>query len=223
MKKLSSSLSNMVLSLGIITIGASALLAWVNSLTAGPIEEARQKGEIEAIKSVTPPFDNNPRAEAWKWVPATDIVPFIVYPAMEKGTFVGAAVNGYSKNGFGGEIKVMYGFDSSGAITGYQVLSHAETPGLGAKMQEWFRMDVGNRSVLGKNPSQTAMYVSKDAGGAIDGITAATITSRAFLETLRDCYKAFEAYKVEHGYAATASQAAGDGTTGATTHHHKTE
>ncbi|WP_295731474.1 RnfABCDGE type electron transport complex subunit G [uncultured Muribaculum sp.] len=209
----------MALSLGIITIGASALLAWVNSLTAGPIEEARQKSEIDAIKSVTPPFDNNPRAEAWDWIPETDTVPFIVYPAMENGAFVGAAVNGYSKNGFGGEIKVMYGFDSTGAVTGYQVLSHAETPGLGAKMQEWFSMDAGNRSVLGKDPAQTAMYVSKDAGGAIDGITAATITSRAFLETLRNCYKAFEAYKVDHGYASDVNRTAGDATTGATSHH----
>lgn len=58
MKKLPSTLLNMVLSLGIITIVASSLLAWVNSLTAGPIEEAQQKEEIEAIKSVTPPFDN---------------------------------------------------------------------------------------------------------------------------------------------------------------------
>ena len=41
MKKLPSTLLNMVLSLGIITIVASSLLAWVNSLTAGPIEEAQ--------------------------------------------------------------------------------------------------------------------------------------------------------------------------------------
>ena len=62
------------------------------------------------------------------------------------------------------------------------------------------------------------MYVSKDTGGAIDGITAATITSRAFLETLRDCFAAFEAYKTDHGFTATPSNIAGDCTTGATTH-----
>ena len=223
MKKLPSTLLNMVLSLGIITIAASALLAWVNNLTADPIDEARQKEEIEAIKSVTPSFDNNPRAEEWKWIPENDTVPFIVYPAMEKGQFAGAAVKGYSKNGFGGEIRVMYGFSADGSVSGYQVLSHTETPGLGAKMQEWFLMDTGQRSVIGKNPATTAMYVSKDADGAIDGITAATITSRAFLETLRNCYSAFEAYKVDHGYAATAKWAAGDGNTGATSHNHKSE
>ena len=63
--------------------------------------------------------------------------------------------------------------------------------------------------------------LKKDAGGAIDGITAATITSRAFLETLRNCYEAFEAYKVAHGYANNATQMAGDGITGASTHKSK--
>ena len=53
MKKLPSTLLNMVLSLGIITIVASSLLAWVNSLTAGPIEEAQQKEEIEADRKST--------------------------------------------------------------------------------------------------------------------------------------------------------------------------
>lgn len=218
MKKLPSTLLNMVLSLGIITIVASSLLAWVNSLTAGPIEEAQQKEEIEAIKSVTPPFDNNPKSQEWKWTPDNDTIPFMVYPAMENGNLVGAAVKGYTKNGFGGEIRIMYGFSTDGSVTGYQVLSHAETPGLGAKMQEWFRMDIDNRSVIGKNPTTTSMYVAKDAGGAIDGITAATITSRAFLETLRNCFAAFEAYKIDHGFSSTPSCMAGEGTTGATTH-----
>ena len=127
-------------------------------------------------------------------------------------------ISGHGENGFGGEIRIMYGFSTDGSVTGYQVLSHAETPGLGAKMQEWFRMDIGNRSVIGKNPTTTSMYVAKDAGGAIDGITAATITSRAFLETLRNCFTAFEAYKTDHGFSTTTSCMAGEGTTGATTH-----
>jgi electron transport complex protein RnfG len=74
------------------------------------------------------------------------------------------------------------------------VLSHAETPGLGAKMNEWFRSDIGNRSVIGRNPANTEMRVTKDAGGTIDAITAATISSRAFLDALRESYKAFVAY-----------------------------
>lgn len=196
MKKLASTLPNMVASLGVIAIVAAALLAYTNSVTSGPIEEASRQKQINAIKRVTPAFDNDPSAEAWQWTPETaDATPFTVFPATEGGRFVGAAVEGYSMNGFSGEIRVMYGFDAEGNVTGYEVLQHAETPGLGAKMDTWFKDPAGNRSVIGKNPATTPMYVSKDAGGAIDAITAATISSRAFLGALRDSHMAFEAYR----------------------------
>lgn len=195
MKKLASTLPNMLISLGVITIVAAALLAWANEVTSGPIAEAKQQARIDAIKAVLPAFDNDPLAQAEEVVifPAPDPV-FIVYPGYEGDRFVGAAVEGYTKNGFSGLVKVMYGFDAEGVVVNYEVLEQNETPGLGAKMQEWFRMEEGNRSVLGKNPAEVNMTVAKD-GGAIDAITAATISSRAFLDALRDCFKAFETYK----------------------------
>lgn len=195
MKKLASTLPNMIISLGVITIVASALLAWVNSVTSGPIAEAEKKARVDAIKDVLPAFDNDPLAKASEVnVLGEGNEQFTVYPAYEGDTFVGAAVEGYTLNGFSGEVKVMYGFDANGVVSGYQVLSHAETPGLGAKMNEWFRMEEGKRSVVGKNPAEVNMTVAKD-GGDIDAITAATISSRAFLSALRDCYQAFVTYK----------------------------
>ncbi len=197
MKKLSSTLSNMVLSLGVITIVAASLLAWVHDVTQEPIAEAVKQKQIDAIKAVAPEFTNNPVADKWEHTPEGMSEPFVVFPAYDGGGFCGAAVEGYSLNGFSGRVGVMYGFDADGNVTGYEVLQHSETPGLGAKMQEWFRMDAGKRSVIGRNPGSDAMYVAKD-GGAIDGITAATISSRAFLETLRNCYSVFEAYKSDY-------------------------
>lgn len=198
MKKLASTLPNMIISLGVITIIASALLAWANSVTAEPIEQAAKQTRVDAIKDVLPAFDNDPLAQAVEVnLLGEPNAPFIVYPAYEGDTFVGAAVEGYTMNGFSGEVKVMYGFNAEGVVSGYQVLSHAETPGLGAKMNEWFRMEEGNRSVIGKDPAVVNMTVAKD-GGAIDAITAATISSRAFLGALRDCYQAFVTYKNDH-------------------------
>jgi len=55
-------------------------------------------------------------------------------------------------------------------------------------------MDEGHRSVIGLNPSTSDMTVSKD-GGDIDGITAATISSRAFLKALSTAFEAFESYR----------------------------
>lgn len=194
MKKLASTLPNMIISLGVITIVASALLAWANSVTAEPIAAAEKQTRVDAIKDVLPAFDNDPLAKAQDVNVIEGGNPFIVYPAFEGDKFVGAAVEGYTLNGFSGEVKVMYGFDADGVVRGYQVLSHAETPGLGAKMNEWFRMEEGNRSVIDKDPATVNMTVAKD-GGDIDAITAATISSRAFLSALCDCYKAFVTYK----------------------------
>ncbi len=107
------------------------------------------------------------------------------------GKLVGAAVESYSSQGFSGDIKLIYGFDTEGNITGYAVMQHAETPGLGAKMDEWFRSPEGRRSVIGLNPSTSNLTVSKD-GGDVDAITAATITSRAFLDALSRAANAFD-------------------------------
>ncbi|MCI7465224.1 MAG: FMN-binding protein, partial [Bacteroidales bacterium] len=48
--------------------------------------------------------------------------------------------------------------------------------------------------IRGKNPSQESFKVSKD-GGEIDAITASTITSRAFIASIKSAYKAFEKYQ----------------------------
>ena len=66
--------------------------------------------------------------------------------------------------GFGGEIRVIVGFDTEGKLLNYSVLQHAETPGLGAKMQEWFRTDKNRQSVLGRNLSDGELKVTKDGG-----------------------------------------------------------
>ena len=102
-------------------------------------------------------------------------------------------------NGFAGEIVVMCGFEADGTVKDYRVLRQAETPGLGTKMEMWFRDPAGARSVIGKNPDATSFYVTKDAGGEIDGITAATISSRAFLETLRNAFQAYKDFEKNQG------------------------
>ncbi len=187
------SLLSMVVSLGVITIVAAVLLAWVNNITDAPKKATEIQRQVEAVQKVVPEFDNNPISDA-VMVELDNGELLTLYPAKNNGSLVGVAVESFSNDGFSGEIKVMYGFDREGNIYGYEVLSHAETPGLGAKMQEWFMSEVGNRSVIGKNPQKTSMFVSKDAGGEIDGITAATITSRAFLDALRQANDAYLKY-----------------------------
>ena len=143
----------------------------------------------EAIKAVAPEFDNKPTEDVYMAV-SSDGDSLKIYPAKKGGQVVGGAVESNTKKGFSGEIRVIVGFDMDGKILNYSVLQHAETPGLGAKMQEWFRADKNKQSVLGRTIPDGGLKVTKD-GGDVDAITAATISSRAFLDAVNRAYSAF--------------------------------
>ena len=198
MKKLESSLKNMVLVLTGITIVAGALLGYVNELTKGPIAEANAKALSDAIALVVPGFDNNP-AEAPESIELNGAT-YKIYKATKGGEFIGAAVES-SANGFGGALNVLVGFDKDGNIIDYSLLSHAETPGLGSKAADWFKK--GQKGdITGKNPGKGALVVSKD-GGDVDAITASTITTRAFLNAVNNAYAAYSGQNVDGATGAT--------------------
>lgn len=181
-KKLESNFINMVVVLFSVTLIASAAVGYVQTLTAGPIEAAEEAKQANAIRQVIPgEFDNDPNADVWK-VQTPDGGELEFYPAKKNGEPVGTAVKTYTNNGFGGKIWLMVGFNPDGTVSNYSVLEHKETPGLGSKMDTWFTKD-GKGNILGKNPGTNGLKVSKD-GGDVDAITAATISSRAFLDAV---------------------------------------
>ncbi|MGL4293081.1 MAG: RnfABCDGE type electron transport complex subunit G [Bacteroidales bacterium] len=186
MAKIESSFKNMVLVLTAITCLSGAILGAVNAITTEPIKVAKLAKQEAAIKKVAPEYDNNPIADQWSTT-LPDGTEAIIFPAKLNGQLVGAAVQALTKNGFSGPIAVMVGFNKDGRILEYDVLSHAETPGLGSKMATWFH-EKGN--IIGKNPGKDKLIVSKD-GGDVDAITAATISSRAFLNAVANAYNAF--------------------------------
>lgn len=198
MKKLESSLKNMVIVLTAITVIATGLLAYVNQLTAGPIAEANAKALSDAIAIVVPGFDNNP-AEAPETIELNGAT-YKIYKATKGGEFIGAAVES-SANGFGGALSVLVGFDKEGNIIDYSLLSHAETPGLGSKAADWFKKGAKG-DIIGMNPGHKALTVSKD-GGQVDAITASTITSRAFLQAVNNAYAAYSGQNVDSTSGAT--------------------
>ena len=193
-KKLESTFINMVIVLTVVSLIAAFSLASVFNMTKEPIEQAALKKKLKAIADVAPAFDNDPNAEMFKMAafePTADDS-LEVYPAKKDGKIVGYAVKTYTMKGFSGLIELMVGFEKDGTIKNYSVLKHAETPGLGTKMGTWFNNEKKpNQCINGKNPKDTKMTVSKD-GGDIDAITAATISSRAFLDAINRGYKTLE-------------------------------
>jgi electron transport complex protein RnfG len=189
MAKRESSFINMVLTLVLVTGIAAAVLGFVYDFTKGPIEIAKLKAQTEAIKTVLPEFDELGETMVVSPGEGQDSLEF--FPAYKNGELVGTAIKTYTKSGFSGFISIMAGIDKDGNFSGYSVLEHAETPGLGSKIDPWFKTDKGNQSVIGKNPETTDFHVSKD-GGQIDAITASTISSRAFLDAMRRAYSTYK-------------------------------
>ncbi len=182
MSKPESTFGNMLLSLTLIALAASACLGFVYELTKKPIETSVLNKKLKAIKEVVPEFNNNPDNEMFR-LPTGEGDSLDIYPAKNDDILVGYAINTYSNNGFSGEIRLMAGFRPDGTILKITVLEHKETPGLGTKMAEPSFKDQFND----KNPSDFILKVEKD-GGPVDAITAATISSRAFCDAVQRAY-----------------------------------
>ena len=99
-------------------------------------------------------------------------------------------------DGFGGVIRLMVGFDPEGHILGYEVLEQTETPGLGTHIVEWFKNEAKPAQNIVGRQATGKFQVSKD-NGDVDAITAATISSRAFLAAVNDAYAQFKALQNE--------------------------
>jgi electron transport complex protein RnfG len=110
---------------------------------------------------------------------------FSLFPAYQGGELVGAAVLGITEQAFSGEMQVMAGFSPDGTLINSIAVRHAETPGLGSKVND--DGFAGQFRSLILEPGQV-LEVSKD-GGAIDAVTAATISSRAYCDAVSLAWK----------------------------------
>ncbi len=205
MAGLESTFKNMFLVLTGVTVVATGVLASVNQLTKKTIETTDKQQQIDAIKAVLPAFDNDPVSEIY-YVTDSKGDSLKVFPAKKGDAPVGLAVETFSDKGFAGNIKVMVGFDVNGTIVNYKVLQHSETPGLGSKMDDWFRTNRNSQSIIGKVPGDEGLQISKKANteGYVDGITAATISSRAFADAVNKAYKS--AYSMNDASTGATSQ-----------------
>ena len=209
MKKLESTLLNMVLVLTGVAVVMGGILAFVNHLTEGPIANQKSKALADGIKTVM--CVNDLKVVKTDTVSQKDAkgkeLVFLIYQIRNaQNKELGAAVES-TTGGFGGDLKVLVGFDTEGKIKGYTLLEHAETPGLGAKADKWFQK--GEKGdIIGKSPAEP-LTVSKD-GGQVDAITASTITSRAFLLAVNNAYNAYKAVPTTDAETGASKHVAGE-------------
>lgn len=168
-------LTRLLIPLLVITAVSGALLSTVEALTRGPIHNNRQQRLLGSLAAICGDFDNDPLTESWI-DPRTGAR---LYPARRENQLTVLAVEATSEKGYGGEVTILAGIESTGILRAVRVLRHRETPGLGSKLAD--------EAFLHQFPGRAAdafpLRVRQD-GGDIDALTAATISSRAFLEAL---------------------------------------
>ena len=181
-----SNLRNMVLCLGAVCLVCSALLAGVNALTEAPIKEAAEKALKESIGAVLP---QGGELSEERSVSVGDQIYVYYECTLAEGPACYAVKS--TVQGFGGPLTLMVGVLGDLTINNTSVLSHSETPGLGAKcatdegfMNQW----KGFNGVL---------KVRKD-GGDVDAITASTITSRAYTLAVEQAVEAVKAIQAQN-------------------------
>ena len=176
----------MVLSLTLVTLVAAGILGSIYTLTKEPIEKAETEKTQKAITAVLPQLEGM-RLDEGKSI--GNLTVHTAYVGEELAGYAVEADTRENKNKpFGGNFKLMIGFDPDGSVIQYSVINQQETPGLGAKMTNWFNeKDKPARCILGREIALKPLAVTKD-GGDVDAITAATITSRAFLEVIQNAH-----------------------------------
>ncbi len=97
------------------------------------------------------------------------------------------STNANKNKAFGGEIQMIVGIDSDLNITGVEITSMAETPGLGAK--------AGEKEFKGQFVGKTGEITVKSGDNSISAISGATITSKAVTEGVNNAIKAAQALK----------------------------
>jgi electron transport complex protein RnfG len=185
----------MVVVLTAICGGSALLLSYANDATKAQREYQLLKYVREpSIKAVLSGYDNDPIRDRLtmelgtdeKGNPATKNV----FPARRGSQLISVAY-GTSANGYHGPIEVMVGIDTSGTLTGVSVMTHSETPGLGARVVEEGFTNQFKGLALSDELKLSAN------GGNIDAISGATLSSKGVLEAVRKALELFPSVQKE--------------------------
>lgn len=120
-----------------------------------------------------------------------------VYIARKAGKISAVCFKLAAPDGYSGAINMVMGINRNGDILGVRVINHAETPGLGDKIEiaksNWI-LDFNGRSLLGL---PDALWAVKKDGGVFDQFAGATITPRAVVKAVHRGLTFFNRHRSE--------------------------
>lgn len=181
-----SNLTSMVVCLTVVSLVCSVLLGGMYALTKEPIDKANADILKASIGAVLP--EGGELSEAMPVEVGGMASEY--YVSTKDGVPAAYAVKSTAV-GFGGPLVLMVGITADGEVYNTSVLSHSETPGLGAKCET---DEAFMNQFKGFDPSAKKLSVKKD-GGDVDAITASTITSRAYTLAIANAVEAVNTIK----------------------------
>jgi len=184
-------MSRLLITLTLIAACAGLILSMVESATREPIKEQRRLQMLKALSAVLPEFDNSPDTDVVTLQNGVNKkgkpVQLTFYRGRKAQQLIGTAFKVVAPDGYSGNIEVMVGIEPNDHLHGVEILSHAETPGLGARIIE----PAFKNQFKGKSLDNADWRVKKD-GGQFDQITGATISPRAIVKAVK---KGLEFYR----------------------------
>ena len=164
----------------LITILYTSVLAFINESTKSIINEQEQLRIKRSVlyvlnmESTGSGDEINQRFD--ELITVRDVNGTLVYKRLENGVATGYAL-AYTGKGLWGSISGYIGFSPDfSSVLGVDFVSHSETPGLGGRIDEpWFKEQFREIPV---DDLETIVIKPSD-GGNIDGITGATLTTKA--------------------------------------------
>ena len=156
-----------------ICLVVTALLAYVNMVTAPIIKEAQDKEASQA------------RSEVLKEAKSFEQLNIDKLPDGVTEVYKGSDNSGYvfmlTTKVYGGDIKLICGIKPDGSIEAVKTLLHGETKGIGSKVMD-------NESGYHDN------YIgkTKDTYSDVDNVSGATISSKAYKKAMEAAFEAFE-------------------------------
>ncbi|MDR3301072.1 MAG: RnfABCDGE type electron transport complex subunit G [Spirochaetaceae bacterium] len=201
-------MSDMIKMIAAIIIFATVAcvgLAFVYDGTKETIAVNKAEKLNSALKEIFPDADSFPPISG-KLESGNPAVNFgDAYRATKGGAAIGIALNA-SDTGFNDTITALVGVGTNGKITGVRILQNTDTPGLGANASSptyFIDKPANTKTFYGQFTGMSVndnITVKKD-GGAVNAITAATITSRAVSLLVSEAGKAGSAWLAQNGVA----------------------
>ena len=158
----------------IITAVAGLLLGLTYSVTKDPIAAQEEKNKTEARQTVMPDaedFEQIDLSAAGLGDEYAEVQE--AYYAVKSGEKIGATVT-VSTKGYSSGLQVTVGVNADGTVSGVNIDSHDETPGLGAKGDD----PVYLSQYAGRTVPLEVVKVSGGGDSEIQALTGATLTSK---------------------------------------------